>query len=63
MLNLSPHLSLLSYVEPDDPDRSEVELRLKRKWSDGSESLIFSQRAKKFNSRGEVSRNYSSRVV
>jgi hypothetical protein len=24
-------LSLLSYVTPDDPDRSEVELRLKRK--------------------------------
>ena len=40
----SVNLSLLSYVEPDDPDRSEVELRLKRKWSDGSESLIFSQR-------------------
>ena len=40
----SVNLSLLSYVEPDDPDRSELELRLKRKWSDGSESLIFSQR-------------------
>ena len=38
------NLSLLSYLEPDDPDRSDVELRLKRKWSDGSESLIFSQR-------------------
>jgi len=38
----------LSYVDPDDPDRSELELRLKRKWSDGSESLIFSQRAIKF---------------
>jgi hypothetical protein len=40
----SVNLSLLSYVQPDDADRSEVELRLKRKWSDGSESLIFSQR-------------------
>jgi hypothetical protein len=40
----SVNLSLSSNVEPDDPDRSEVELRLKRKWSDGSESLIFSQR-------------------
>ena len=40
----SVNLSLLSYVDPDDPDRSEVELRLKRKWSDGSESLVFSQR-------------------
>ena len=39
----SVNLSLLSYVEPDDPDRSEVELRLKRKWNDGSESLVFSQ--------------------
>jgi hypothetical protein len=37
-------LSLLSYVEPDDPDRREVELRLERKWGDGSEPLIFSQR-------------------
>ena len=40
----SVNLSLLSYVTPEDPDRSELELRLKRKWSDGSESLIFSQR-------------------
>ena len=40
----SVNLSLLSYMEPDDPDRSEVELRLKRKWNDGTESLIFSQR-------------------
>jgi hypothetical protein len=38
------NLSLLSYVQPDDADRSEVELRLKRKWSDGYESLIFSPR-------------------
>jgi Putative transposase len=38
------NLSLLSYVTPDDPDRSELELRLKRKWNDGTESLIFSQR-------------------
>jgi hypothetical protein len=37
-------LSLLSYVTPDDPDRSEVDLRLKRKWSDGTESSIFTQR-------------------
>lgn len=36
------NLSLLSYVTPDDPDRSELELKLKRKWSDGSDSLIFS---------------------
>jgi hypothetical protein len=27
----SVNLSLLSYVTPDDPDRSELELRLKRK--------------------------------
>jgi len=40
----SVNLSLLSYVTPDDPDRSELELRLKRKWNDGTESLIFSQR-------------------
>ena len=42
------NLSLLNYMNPDDPDRSEVELRLKRKWNDGTESLIFSQRARKF---------------
>jgi len=40
----SVNLSFLSYMEPDDPDRSEVELILKRKWNDGTESLIFSQR-------------------
>jgi hypothetical protein len=40
----SVNLSLLSYVTPEDPDRSELELRLKRKWNDGTESLIFSQR-------------------
>ena len=40
----SVNLSLLGYVEPDDPDRSDVELRLKRKWNDGTESLILSQR-------------------
>jgi hypothetical protein len=40
----SVNLSLLSYVTPEDPDRSEVELRLKRKWNDGTESLIFSQK-------------------
>ena len=28
----------------DDPDRSDVELRLKRKWKDGTESLVLSQR-------------------
>ena len=38
------NLSLLSYVQPDDPDRSDVELKLKRKWSDGTESLVMSQR-------------------
>jgi hypothetical protein len=40
----SVNRSLLSYVNTDDPDRSELELKHKRKWSDGSESLIFSQR-------------------
>ena len=40
----SVNLSLLSYVDPDDPDRSDVELRLKRKWKDGTESLVLSQR-------------------
>jgi hypothetical protein len=40
----SVNLSLLSYVTPDDPDRSDVELRLKRAWKDGSESLIFTQK-------------------
>ena len=40
----SVNLLLLSYVIPDDPDRSELELKLKRKWKDGSESLIFSHR-------------------
>ena len=59
----SVNLSLLSCVTPDDPDRSEVELRLKRKWNDGKESLVFSQRSKKFNSRRETRRNYSSRLV
>jgi hypothetical protein len=38
------NFSLLGYVDPDDPDRSEIELKLKRKSSDGSESLICSQR-------------------
>jgi hypothetical protein len=38
------NLSLLSYVQPDDPDRSDVELKLKRKWNDGTESLVMSQR-------------------
>ena len=45
------NLGLLSYVNPDDPDRSDVELRLKRKWKDGTESLVLSQRPKKFNRR------------
>jgi hypothetical protein len=40
----SVNLSLLSYVTPDDPDRSELELKLKRKWNDGTESLVFTQR-------------------
>ena len=37
-------LSMLSYVTAEDPDRRDVELALKREWSDGSKSLIFSQR-------------------
>ena len=36
--------SMLSYVTPEDPDRSELELKLKRKWNDGTESLVFTQR-------------------
>ena len=40
----SVNLSLLSYVTPEDPDRSELELKLKRKWNDGTESLVFTQR-------------------
>jgi hypothetical protein len=47
----SVSLSLLSYVTPEDPERSELELRLKRKWKDGTESLIFTQKAKKFDCR------------
>lgn len=35
---------MLSYVTPDDQDRSELELRLRRKWNDFIEFLIFSQR-------------------
>ncbi len=38
------NLSLLSYVQPGDPDRSDVELKLKRKWNDGTKSLVMSQR-------------------
>ena len=37
-------VSQLSYVPPEDPDRSDVELKLKRSWRDGTESLVFSQR-------------------
>ena len=40
----SVSLSQLSYVTPDDPDRSEVELHLKRRWRDGTDSLIFKQK-------------------
>ena len=36
----SATLSMLSYVTPEDPDRSDVELALKREWSAGSKSLI-----------------------
>jgi hypothetical protein len=50
-------------MNPDDPDRGEVEIRLKRKWNDGTESLIFSQRAKKFNSRGEACQNYPAIMI
>jgi len=55
------NLSLLSYVEPDDPDRSELELRLKRKWSDGSESLVFSKRD--FVVQGSSKRSYKETNV
>lgn len=40
----SVSLSQMTYVTPEDPARSDVELALKREWSDGSKSLIFSQR-------------------
>lgn len=39
----SVNLSQLSYATPDDPDRSDVVLKLKRTWSDGTSSLIFTQ--------------------
>lgn len=39
----SVNISQLSYVTPDDPDRSDVMLKLKRTWSDGTSSLIFKQ--------------------
>ena len=35
--------SLLSYVNPDEPEVSSIRLALKRAWSDGSKSLEFSQ--------------------
>lgn len=38
-LTVSNKFNFLSYINSDDPDRSEVELRLKRKWNDGTESL------------------------
>ena len=37
-------VSQLSYVTPEDPDRSDVELKLKRSWRDGTGSLVFTQR-------------------
>jgi len=40
----SVNLSILSYLEPEDPDRGDVELCRKRKCNDGSELLIFSER-------------------
>jgi hypothetical protein len=40
----SVSLSQLTYVTPEDPDRSEVELMLKREWKDGTRSLLFKQR-------------------
>jgi len=40
----SVNLALLSYANPEDPDRSDLGLRLKRKWNDGTESLVFSQK-------------------
>lgn len=35
--------SRLSYVDPTQPDDSELELALKRKWSDGTTALRFTQ--------------------
>ena len=35
--------SRLSYVDPDDPDKSDIRLELKRKWSDGTSALEFKQ--------------------
>ena len=40
----SVSLSQLSYMTPEDPDRSDVELHLKRRWRDGTDSLIFKQK-------------------
>ena len=37
-------VSQLSYVTPEDPDRSDVELKLKPTWRDGTGSLVFTQR-------------------
>ena len=37
-------VSQLSYVTPEDPDRSDVALKLKRTWRDGTGSLVFTQR-------------------
>ena len=35
--------SRLSYVDPGDPDKSDMRLELKRKWSDGTRGLEFKQ--------------------
>ena len=35
--------SRLSYVDPGDPDKSDIRLELKRKWSDGTSALEFKQ--------------------
>ena len=35
--------SRLSYVDPDEPETSNIRLALKRAWSDGTRELEFSQ--------------------
>ena len=35
--------SRLSYVDPDDSEKSDIRLELKRKWSDGARALEFKQ--------------------
>ena len=37
------NLTQLSYVTPEDPSRSEIELEMKRDWKDGTRTIIFSQ--------------------